>query len=123
MTSIRFIGSAICFFLGASLSNADCNEELGRRVFNKCAACHSLKPATHLMGPSLNKVVGREAGVLDGFTYSVEMEELGVKWSQENLNEFLKSPMDFIPGTSMPFGGLKKTEDRDALICFLDQPK
>ena len=93
--------------------------EAGKKVFNKCAACHSLEPGQHMMGPSLHGLIGRQVGTAEGFLYSPAMEEADFSWSEETLSAFLESPMQYLPGTTMPFGGLKKPEQRDALNCYL----
>ncbi|MAZ87590.1 MAG: cytochrome c family protein [Cellvibrionaceae bacterium] len=106
--------------LWASVSvNAECDLNQGKKVFNKCAACHSVEAGKHMMGPSLHGVVGRKAGKTDGFLYSMAMEASGFVWTNERLSDFIASPMSYVAGTSMPFGGIKKVDDREALICYL----
>ena len=111
--------------LGATLliislgAQADCDADAGKKVFNKCMACHSLEPGQHMMGPSLHGLMGRQVGTGEGFMYSPAMEEADFTWSEETLSAFLESPMQYLPGTTMPFGGLKKPEQREALNCYL----
>jgi cytochrome c len=71
------------------------------------------------MGPSLHRVVNRKGGTAQGFSYSVAMEQNEIIWDKDNLNEFIKNPMSFVVGTTMPFRGLKKEADRNAVICYL----
>jgi cytochrome c len=100
-------------------AQADCDIEAGKKVFNKCAACHSLEPGQHMMGPSLHGLMDRQVGTAEGFLYSPAMEEADFSWNEETLSAFLESPMQYLPGTTMPFGGLKKPEQREALYCYL----
>ena len=100
-------------------AQADCDIEARKNVFNKCAACHSLEPGQHMMGPSRHGLMDRQVGTAEGFLYSPAMEEADFSWSEETLSAFLESPMQYLPGTTMPFGGLKKPEQRDALNCYL----
>ena len=100
-------------------AQADCDIEAGKKVFNKCAACHSLEPGQHMMGPSLHGLMGREVGTAEGFLYSPAMEDADFTWSDETLSAFLEGPMQYLPGTTMPFGGIKKPEQRQALNCYL----
>ena len=51
------------------------------------------------------------------------MKAKGGSWNEDSLNEFLWSPKDFVPGTKMGFAGLKKPEDRAAVIKWLETRK
>ena len=44
---------------------------------------------------------------------------MGGKWGFEDMNDFLKKPKKFMPGTKMSFSGLKKAGDRAAVILYL----
>jgi cytochrome c len=99
---------------------ADCDVEAGKRVFNKCGACHSLDEGAQMMGPSLHGLMGRTAGKVEGFAYSVAMEEADFTWNAETLSAFLEQPMQYLPGTSMPFAGLKRAEQRQAIVCLFE---
>lgn len=48
------------------------------------------------------------------------MANHGGNWGFAELNEFLYKPRDYIDGTKMSFGGLKKAEDRAAVIAWLN---
>ena len=45
----------------------------------------------------------------------------GITWSAETLDEYLKKPRKFIPGTKMVFAGLKKKKDRSDLIAYIKE--
>jgi cytochrome c len=97
---------------------ASCDVAAGEKIFAKCAACHSLEPGQHLMGPSLHAVLGRHAGRADGFVYSLAMERAKITWTAETLEAFIADPAGYVPGTAMPFAGLKSPEQRAALVCM-----
>ena len=40
-------------------------------------------------------------------------------WSEKSLYKFLKNPKSFLPGTTMCFRGLRKSQDRVNLIEYL----
>jgi cytochrome c len=40
-------------------------------------------------------------------------------WDYDHLSGFLTAPKAYVKGTAMGFGGLKKVEDRAALIAYL----
>ena len=95
----------------------------GEAVFAKCKSCHVVDAGNaNGTGPGLHGVVGREPGSHAGFAYSTGMTELSAKapvWDYDHLYEFLKSPSKYLPGTKMTFVGLKKPEDRIAVIAYL----
>ncbi|WP_212523427.1 c-type cytochrome [Actibacterium sp. MT2.3-13A] len=97
--------------------------EDGEKVFKKCKACHQVgDDAKHRTGPILNGVVGRTAGTAEGFKYSggvVDAGAGGLVWTPEKLDEFLSNPKGYIQGNKMSFAGLKKDEDRAAVIAYL----
>ena len=91
----------------------------GEKVFKKCKACHNFKKSG--VGPNLAGIVGRKAGSMK-FRYSKAMKVKatdGLVWTEENLDKFLKKPRSFIKKTKMSFGGIKKEQDRRALIEYL----
>lgn len=104
---------------GSALAAGDAAK--GKRVFNKCKACHSLAAGQKRIGPSLHGVFGREAGTLPGFNYSRAMKESRIVWSPETLSEYLTKPKSFIPGNRMAFAGLRKEQDLADLMAYLEQ--
>ena len=97
--------------------------EAGEKVFRKCKACHQVgETAKNRVGPMLTGIVGAPAGAVEGFKYSSAMQEAGAAglvWDHEALTGFLTKPRGFMKGTKMSFGGLRKQEDIDALIAYL----
>ena len=99
------------------------NIAAGQAVAAKCSACHKLDPSNaNSIGPGLYGIVGHKPGSHAGFAYSSAMKEFGAKnpvWDYDRLDGFLKAPGKYISGTNMTFVGLKKPEDRVALIAYL----
>ena len=95
----------------------------GEKVFKKCAACHKVgEGAKNASGPVLNGVVGKAVATTDGFKYSPAMTEAGaggMVWDAATLDAYLADPKGFIPKNKMSFAGLKKSEDRAAVIAYL----
>lgn len=92
----------------------------GAKVFKKCKSCHNVEPGgAHSTGPALYGVVGNDIATTDGFKFSAAMTGLEGNWTYEALDEYLKKPAKYAPGTNMNFVGLKKAEDRAAVIEYL----
>ena len=58
--------------------------------------------------------------VIISFAMQANMDK-GITWSAETLDEYLKKPRKFIPGTKMVFAGLRKKKDRLDLITYLEE--
>jgi cytochrome c len=99
------------------------NVEAGKGVSAKCASCHTFDPSgANGTGPGLFGALGRKPGSHPGFAYSAAMSGESGKvpvWDYEHLNEFLKNPGKYVPGTKMTFVGLKNQEDRTNIIAYL----
>lgn len=94
----------------------------GEALHKQCAACHDFtKGGPDRVGPNLWGVVGgpKAHRAAEGFAYSDDMKAAGGTWTYDDLNHFLWKPKSFIAGTKMNFIGLKKPEDRAALIAWL----
>lgn len=97
--------------------------EDGAKVFKKCAACHKVgEGAKNATGPILNGIIGEKAGIVEGFKFSnamIEAGEKGLVWDATTLDAYLADPKGYVPGNKMSFAGLKKAEDRAAVIAYL----
>ena len=96
----------------------------GAKVFKKkCKSCHKIGDgAKNSTGPMLTGIFGAPVGQVDGFKYSKVFKnksEEGLRWDAASLSAFLKKPSDWAPKTRMRFAGLKKEEDRKAIIAYL----
>lgn len=93
----------------------------GQKVSKACAACHTFeKGGANGIGPNLWGIVGRKKETVGGFTYSGTLAvQGGSTWTYAELNKYLWKPKKYAPGTKMNYVGLKKPEDRAALIAWL----
>ena len=90
----------------------------GKAAFGACAMCHSAVAGKNGIGPSLFGVVGRQAGTAPGFTYSAAMKAAGA-WTPDRLDAFIASPQAVVPGTAMPFAGIKDAGKRADIVAYL----
>jgi len=126
MKLISKLGSALLAagLLGILPAQADGDAAAGKKVFNKCMACHDAVNDKDKIGPSLHGVVGRTAGSLPSFQakYSDAMKKAGaggLVWDEANLTEYLKNPKAKVPGNKMAFPGLKADADIANVIAYL----
>lgn len=121
-TIVLFAFAVLAAASGASAQTAPGDLIKGKSAFAVCAVCHSDTAGKNGIGPSLFGVVGRDAGLAPGFKYSAAMKTAG-KWTPEKLDAFIASPKTAIPGTTMPFAGMKDAAKRADLIAYLSTLK
>ena len=94
----------------------------GGKVFNQCRSCHQIgETARNSIGPTLNGLIGRKAGEVEGFAYSPANKGSGIVWDEATFAEYIRDPRAKIPGTKMIFPGLKNDQQIADLIAFLKQ--
>ena len=91
----------------------------GKKIFSKCSNCHNIANSKHKIGPSL-KNIWRKVGSAPDYKYSKALSTFGKTWDVAELNGFLLNPKKWIPNNKMGFGGLKKPEDRAAVILYIN---
>jgi len=116
---IAAVALAAVMALASTSAIASGDVKKGKKVFNKCKACHAIEAKEKRVGPTMFGIVGRDAGTLKGFKFSKAMKASGITWDDANLNEYLKKPRKFVPKTKMSFAGLKEDADRANVIAYL----
>ena len=101
---------------------AEADHARGQKLSKACAACHSFdQGGANGVGPNLYNIVGAQKQAKAGYAYSGVLNANGVNsWNYEALNKFLWKPKKYAPGTKMSYAGMKKPEDRAALIAWLN---
>jgi cytochrome c2 len=82
----------------------------------RCTMCHQREGGGQ--GPSLVGVVGRPAASAPGVNYSRALMASHLIWSPEELDRFLASPTERVPGTAMPLA-VPNAAERADLIAYL----
>jgi len=79
--------------------------ETASKTYKWCGFCHTFKLGERTKaGPNLHAIFGKPAASVPGFSYSPALaakREGGLVWTDEKLDQFLKDPDAFVPGTSM----------------------
>ena len=105
--------------LAVTSAQADGDAARGKKIFEECAACHSLEKGANGVGPTLHGVFERKAGELADFRFSPAMKKSALPWSARTLDLFLADPQQEIRGNRMPFSGVPDARDRGDLIEYL----
>ena len=113
--------------LGATPAIAGGDAVRGKKVFNKCKACHSIKAGKHKIGPSLAGIINRKAGTAKGFKRYKGLKGADWTWDQATLDEYLTNPKKFVKSRNKRKSAmilkLKKKRDRDDVIAYLKSLK
>ena len=92
----------------------------GEKLSKACAACHSFdNGGPSKVGPNLWNSFGGPKAAKGGFTYSSSLAGMDGAWGYVEMNQFLWKPKKYVPGTKMNYNGIKKPEDRAAMIAWL----
>ena len=102
------VGFVLCLFAiyPANAGTYQPDKKNGQFVFSRCQICHAIETTSKKSGPKLKGLFGRKAAGISDFDYSPAMKSSGIIWTEKNLDQFLKNPADFIPGTVMIFNGI-----------------
>ena len=93
----------------------------GKKVLNKCKACHVINKTKNKVGPHLKGILGRQAASVEGYKYYKAMKASALVWDEATLAAFLKKPRKFVKGTKMAFAGLRKDKDIANVFAYLKE--
>ena len=106
------------------LASADVAAGQKQTMTSGCIACHSFNEGGKAgLGPNLYGVVGGPHAHMEGYAYSAALKAKEGPWTYDELNEWLKKPSAYAPGTKMSFGGYSDRKQRHAVIGYLETLK
>ena len=121
MKSLVLVGVALAATMGVAQAQ---DVGAGEQSFRKCAPCHSIGDgATNKVGPVLNGLEGRKAGTVEGYSYSDANKNSHLTWDEATFKDYIKAPMQKVPGTKMAFAGIKNDTEIANLWAYLKQFK
>lgn len=92
----------------------------GKTLYQACQACHSIDDND--LGPKHRGVVGRRAGSVADYNYSMALKNSGLTWDPTTLDRWLSNPSALVPGTKMYFT-IADAQSRADIIAYLAQLK
>lgn len=116
---VAALAAGLALITASSAALAAGDAAAGKKVFNKCKACHMVDQEKNRVGPHLVGIIGRPAGAVENFKYSTAMKDSGITWDPDTLAQYLADPKGFVPGNKMAFVGLKKEDDVANVIAYL----
>ena len=112
-------------YSGSALAAGDAAK--GKKVFNKCKACHTVKAGKHKIGPSLLGVVGRKAGSAAGYKKYRGLKGADWTWNEAEIAKFLTNPSKYVKAKGAKRSAMalkvKKKSDRENVIAYLKSLK
>lgn len=122
---MRGIATIVAIVLAAApaIASADpqaARIESGRRLFQRCASCHTVGPnAVNGFGPQLNGIVGRKAGSVAGYSYSPALRGSKIVWDARTLAAFIRDSEKVVPGNKMRFFSFMSEKQALEIVTFL----
>jgi cytochrome c len=113
------LATMVAFPIGTAIAQDVAN---GQKVFQQCQICHAIAAgAQNKIGPELNGLDGRHSGTAANYTYSDANKNSGIVWNEATFKQYIANPQAMIPGTKMPFAGLKDPQQINDLWAYLKQ--
>jgi cytochrome c len=89
----------------------------GEKLYKtKCGICHTLDQ--NKIGPMQRGLIGRKAGIIEGFSYSPALKASGLTWDEATVDKWLVDPSALVTGTKMVFK-VPAPQDRADIIAYL----
>jgi cytochrome c len=92
----------------------------GEMLFKaECRRCHAPDSDHDSYGPPLNNIIGRAAGIVENYDYSMALEASGIVWTEAALRAWMEDNDGFMPGTKMRHVGIEDRTVQDFILAYL----
>jgi len=85
----------------------------------RCGGCHD--DYEDRIGPTLRGFRSRPVRSSSAYAYSPALRAIGGYWTESRLDDFLRAPNEFAPGTEMAGQGVEDAEERRKIIQYLSR--
>jgi cytochrome c len=117
----RMLLWTVALVTAAGAARAGGDAARGEKLYEDCAACHSIERGVNGVGPTLYGIFGRKAGELDDYRYSPALKRSGIIWTEGTLDTFIADSQATVPANRMPYAGMPNAADRSDLIAYLQK--
>jgi len=121
MRPFVIICAAAC--IATTVTAQDGDAAKGEALYQQCVACHQIgEGAVDRIGPHLNHIFDRAAGVSEDFRYSKGFKRAadgGLTWDYATLDAFIENPRALVSQTRMSFRGIADADERADLMAYL----
>ena len=94
----------------------------GEIVFHQCMICHAIGGnAQNKIRPELDGLDGRHSGTVTNYNYSDANKKSGIVWDETIFKKYILDSRAMIPGTKMPFAGIKVSQQVNDLWAYIKQ--
>ena len=106
--------------IAALLASADPARGEAQVKAQGCVACHTFNEGGKAgIGPNLYGVIGAPHGHQEGYAYSSALKAKQGPWTFAEMNDWLRKPNAYAPGTKMTYAGLADPKKRADVIDYL----
>lgn len=93
----------------------------GQRLFNlHCMACHSVDADGRTeSGPHLETIFGRQIATHSSWIFPEHVAQFDFVWTEATMRQWLVTPQEMVNNMCLPFRGLRRENDVDALMAYL----
>lgn len=93
----------------------------GQRLFNlHCMACHAVDADGRTdAGPHLEGIFGRQIATQANWVFPEHVAQFDFIWTEETTRQWLETPQQMVHNMCLPFRGLRRDSDVEALMAYL----